>query len=77
MKFLIVEGSSRSNKDTGEVVYYVRVMGEFLEFGERKHSTADIKVSSEKKQLEILEHKNKMVDLEILIPKSQYPLELA
>lgn len=76
MQFLIVEGSNRANKDSGEVIYYIRALGEFLEFGERKHSTIDIKVKDEKTQKSILEHKGKYIDLDVLISKSQYPLEL-
>jgi len=76
MKALIIEGSERKNKDTGEVTYYVRVLADFMEFGEIKKSTVDVKVPDSATQSKILENVNKYMDLDVILPKPNYPLSL-
>ena len=76
MKALVIEGSERKNADTGLVTHYVRVLAEFMEFGEIKKSTVDIKVPDSATQSKILENVNKFVELDVILPKPNYPLEL-
>ena len=74
---MILEGSERTNSETGEVTRYIRALGDFVEYGEVKKSTVDVKVNNKALYEKLLENKNKTVDLDVLVPKPQYPLELA
>ena len=76
MKATIVETSTRKNKDTGEVTYYVRVLAPFLEFGEIKQSTIDIKLPNAETMRAYAEKAGKVVEIPVLMPKPNYPLEL-
>lgn len=72
----ILQFDERKNSDTGEISYYARALADFVEFGKIKPATFDLKLPNSDYVDKLKQHLGKKVDLDVLIPKPNYPLEL-
>ena len=74
MKVTIIEFDVGMSKD-GKPYYRMNVIGKFNSFGKLKTSTVDVNLTEEQYE-KYKKMEGKEVELDFVIPKSQFPLTL-